>query len=264
MKLFLLAFYYILLFCSALPVFGETQKNKLLFLSPVLSSKGDIRNLHYPALLKEVSREAPPNFVILSSTTVETLFLKAMEEELEREMAYAQDAYFSLKISDSIQALEGRTDIPAILLRALIFFSNRQVEEAQRDILSLVRVSPFLSLSSREFPPHFLKFFEGVRQNFQKKILITEKGNAQSPLLGNLDVKSEKAWRRRFQAVMARLEVHKLLIIFLEPVGWNQKLRIFVVSEGEKSRIRERQIEFVGKPRWHEAAKILVNTMVSP
>ncbi|QQR80695.1 MAG: hypothetical protein IPJ69_00550 [Deltaproteobacteria bacterium] len=234
------------------------EKEKLLLiLSPELSSDGHIIIKKIRPLVKNIKKEIGSNIKVMESQAIEEHFFKALNEEMDRELAFSQDSYFNLRIKESIQALEGRKDKSALLWKSLALFSDNQQDEARGAILSLLIMDPSYSLSQKDFPPKYRSFFEQAHRLFKKQITRYK----DVTLFDSLSEKTGKAWKRRFLSALDRAGMDILIIAWLEPVGWNQKLRVFIFRRDVVEDFFEKQIEFVGDPDWRKASKILVNTM---
>lgn len=194
--------------------------------------------------------------IVMNDQSLHHVLIPLIEDHLNSELEYAKAAYYSFDFSRVNEVLVGRLDPQACLWRALAAFSNHQMDLARKEVLSFLMVDSQEKLSSKDFSPKFLEFIENIRKSVSPKPVFVD-------LFRDGFSESEKtAWRLRWKDILERAHLEGVVVVNLETIGWNQKLRF--QSWGRHSPyLYEKNIEFVGSPNWKEAGKILVNTVFS-
>ena len=258
-------FIVLLLFVLSFSLYAEESQSKVALVS-LSVRQGQIVSVDgFSALKKSIKKNLEggrSQWSLMSDKDVRDVLVPVLEDSLKAELQYAKDAYYSFHFSQVNQILLGRTDAEACLWRALADFSlhkdDLEDDLAKKEILSFIMSSPRTNLSVKEFSPKFLEFVESVRKTSMVK------SGEDIPFQDTLILKEDekKVWQERWRGVLEKVHLNAVILVRLETVGWNQKLRAYVWQVKEPYFI-EKNIEFVGPPKWGDAGKILVNTVFS-
>lgn len=169
-----------------------------------------------PALSRAISRETFFQPVCFHDAP------DALESVLARELEAARDDYYHFRFDQAAAKVSGRSDQAALKLAALIAFSSGDETRAEVLCERLLSLYPRSHFDAPEDAPRLTSLLETVRRKKnwvgQASALETQR-SPWMPFAGE-----ESGWRERFRLLSESMGWEGVLVVSLEPIGWNQKL----------------------------------------
>ncbi len=171
-----------------------------------------------------IRREAKKTGTSLVATRDIQKQLRVLDHLLEEELQAAWNDYYSLSAESARLKIAGREDLEALLLGATIASATGEQRAMRDQFLKILRIDPQTSLSPEKFSPTVMKFFENLRKEVGMETGLTRRPARHLKNGFTLRETLLEAWEGRLIRFARRAGWDELLLVGIEPIGWNYKV----------------------------------------
>lgn len=147
---------------------------------------------------------------------------KDLRQVLDQELTQARQAYYRFEFAKADALLSGRSDPEALTTLALVAQARGDQTTMKACLEKLLVRYPGYHLSKKDYPPQFVEFFASLAEPKQRYV-------PERTSLGGHEFSLDEigSWNRRFMDLMKQQSWDELILLSVEPVGWNYKLMLY-------------------------------------
>jgi len=166
------------------------------------------------------------------------------------ELKAAWECYYRLDFAAIDPLLKGRSDAEALLLKGIVAQARGDTKEMGTYFKKILMHDPHYHLTRRDYPPQVVNYFEAMERPGG-----IHTGDRLFLAGYDFPIDQSDLWRERFKKIKEQGGWDELLLLAIEPVGWNHKLSLLRPDSQLKKMVA---VEIKGEGELNRAAKILV------